>query len=306
MKTTHLVATASFALALALLKTGTVHGDGGDTTLIHACVAKDGIMRIVSPTTTCKSSETPLHWATLARVGAIESKNGVQDSSITALQSSLGAIESKNAAQDSSITTHTGQISSLQSQINAVATSLQDQINDQASELAALESIPTAITAYTNRQTFIGAAGTTTNIDFSQLPDGQQNYQSLTISGATFYNFGAFSFPPTSLIMTGGGLKVDLPPNTRAVGVNFGTAYGDPGIGIMSLPTGHEFVSPSVNGFVGVVSDTPIPSVKFRFHSSCLPTHIYGTPTCPTFPTVGSPLGLATYDDFIFGSGPGN
>jgi hypothetical protein len=35
---------------------------GGDTTYIHACVAKDGTMRIVAATVTCKSQETALDW----------------------------------------------------------------------------------------------------------------------------------------------------------------------------------------------------------------------------------------------------
>ena len=35
---------------------------GGDATLIHACVAKDGTIRIVGAATTCKSQETALDW----------------------------------------------------------------------------------------------------------------------------------------------------------------------------------------------------------------------------------------------------
>lgn len=38
-------------------------GHGGDTTQIHSCVAKDGTIRIVDATTTCKSQETALDWS---------------------------------------------------------------------------------------------------------------------------------------------------------------------------------------------------------------------------------------------------
>ena len=38
-------------------------GHGGDTTQIHSCVAKDGTIRIVGATTTCKSQETALDWS---------------------------------------------------------------------------------------------------------------------------------------------------------------------------------------------------------------------------------------------------
>lgn len=37
-------------------------GHGGDTTRIHACVAKDGTLRIVTPATACRSQEAALDW----------------------------------------------------------------------------------------------------------------------------------------------------------------------------------------------------------------------------------------------------
>ena len=53
-------------IAVSLLFVGAVPyillGHGGDATKIHSCVAKDGTIRIVSPTTTCKSAETALDW----------------------------------------------------------------------------------------------------------------------------------------------------------------------------------------------------------------------------------------------------
>ena len=40
-----------------------VFSHGGDTALIHSCVARDGTLRIVGATTTCKSQETALDWS---------------------------------------------------------------------------------------------------------------------------------------------------------------------------------------------------------------------------------------------------
>jgi hypothetical protein len=39
-----------------------VWGHGGDTSLIHACVAKDGTIRIIGANVTCKGNETALDW----------------------------------------------------------------------------------------------------------------------------------------------------------------------------------------------------------------------------------------------------
>ena len=39
-----------------------VWGHGGDASLIHACVAKDGTIRIIGANVTCKSNETALDW----------------------------------------------------------------------------------------------------------------------------------------------------------------------------------------------------------------------------------------------------
>lgn len=52
---------------------GAHSGDSGNPNLIHACVAtKDGITRIVGPTGSCSSKETPLHWAGPPSVDALE------------------------------------------------------------------------------------------------------------------------------------------------------------------------------------------------------------------------------------------
>lgn len=57
------------SIALSLLVMGAAHApaparaDGGQVTLIHACVKKaNGTLRIVSPTGRCKNTETAVHW----------------------------------------------------------------------------------------------------------------------------------------------------------------------------------------------------------------------------------------------------
>lgn len=58
--------------AVASLSAGIYLGaHGGDTTLIHSCVAKDGTIRIVSATSTCKNNETALDWAIQGPIGPI-------------------------------------------------------------------------------------------------------------------------------------------------------------------------------------------------------------------------------------------
>ena len=94
---------AIFAAFTFMLNAAALRADGGDTTLIHACVAKDGVIRIVSATTACKNSETALHWVTAARVSAIEAKNESQDSTDASLNSAISAIQTKNSDQDAAI-----------------------------------------------------------------------------------------------------------------------------------------------------------------------------------------------------------
>ncbi|MEK6371690.1 MAG: hypothetical protein AABO58_03245 [Acidobacteriota bacterium] len=58
---------AGIALALAVLFTPSLLADGGEPTLIHACVKNaNGQVRIVSPTDTCLPSEHSLHWPATA------------------------------------------------------------------------------------------------------------------------------------------------------------------------------------------------------------------------------------------------
>ena len=55
---------AGIAVVLSVLLTPPAFADGGDPTLIHACVKKaNGQVRIVGPDDGCLPSESPMHWA---------------------------------------------------------------------------------------------------------------------------------------------------------------------------------------------------------------------------------------------------
>lgn len=51
------------ALALGLGSPLVALADGGDPSVIHACVNPSGLTRIVTPAESCRSNETPVHWA---------------------------------------------------------------------------------------------------------------------------------------------------------------------------------------------------------------------------------------------------
>ena len=60
---TGLIIGLTLAAPAILFVNSVVRADGGDGSLIHACINKrDGTTRIVQPNTTCKTSEYPLHW----------------------------------------------------------------------------------------------------------------------------------------------------------------------------------------------------------------------------------------------------
>jgi hypothetical protein len=65
------IAAARIAVAVAAFLPATVVADGGDPTLIHACVKKaNGQVRIVPPTDICLPSEASMHWAAGAPANA--------------------------------------------------------------------------------------------------------------------------------------------------------------------------------------------------------------------------------------------
>jgi hypothetical protein len=64
-----------------------VWGHNGDPTLIHSCVAKDGTIRIVGETATCKSNERALDW----NIRGIQGIQGVQgDQGMEGVQGTQG------------------------------------------------------------------------------------------------------------------------------------------------------------------------------------------------------------------------
>ena len=63
-KTILILAIAAAFVAGTIATTGLVYAHGGNINLIHACVGKTlGLIRIVSPTTTCTNLEKPLDWS---------------------------------------------------------------------------------------------------------------------------------------------------------------------------------------------------------------------------------------------------
>jgi len=89
---------------------GSAFADGGDATLIHACVAKNGTMRLVSPTTACKNNETASHWPSAARAVTDEGRITNTETKNTSQDSSISAIQTKNTQQDAAIAALQGQV----------------------------------------------------------------------------------------------------------------------------------------------------------------------------------------------------
>ena len=110
MKLGRFIGLGIFALSLNLPVATNVVADGGDTTLIHGCVAKDGTTRIVSPTTACKNNETPRHWPTDARIVTDETRITNTENKNTTQDSSISAILTKNNQQDADIAALQGQV----------------------------------------------------------------------------------------------------------------------------------------------------------------------------------------------------
>jgi len=74
---TILVGLVAISFVAGSIMTGTlVYAHGGNLSFIHACVSKDGQMRIVGASTTCKSSEKPLDW----NIAGIAGSNGATGS----------------------------------------------------------------------------------------------------------------------------------------------------------------------------------------------------------------------------------
>ncbi|MGE5218154.1 MAG: hypothetical protein ACM3SP_14225 [Chloroflexota bacterium] len=93
----------TFAAFAFILNAAALRADGGDASLIHACVAKDGTMRIVSATTACKNNEIALHWATLGRIVADETRITNTENTNASQNTAIAAIETINSQQDAAI-----------------------------------------------------------------------------------------------------------------------------------------------------------------------------------------------------------
>ena len=50
------------SLAMVLAALGPAAADGGDASLVHACLNPAGQVRIVGPSDACRSQETAVHW----------------------------------------------------------------------------------------------------------------------------------------------------------------------------------------------------------------------------------------------------
>jgi hypothetical protein len=53
---------ALLALSISPILVVQLNAHGGDPDLIHACINKDGVVRIVGPNDNCDKSETARHW----------------------------------------------------------------------------------------------------------------------------------------------------------------------------------------------------------------------------------------------------
>lgn len=74
MKIGQIIGLSVLGIALNVTFATRVFADGGDATLIHGCVDKNGTTRIVTPATACKTNETATHWLTVARIVTDETR----------------------------------------------------------------------------------------------------------------------------------------------------------------------------------------------------------------------------------------
>ena len=199
----------------------------------------------------------------------------------------------------------------LQTNLDAEAADRSAADGVQQAQIDALQDnlvgVPGAFTSYTNRAAFEATAGTTTDVDFFEIPAGEERFAEFTFSsGVTFKNVTARNHhPPFAPFVyrahvTHNPIRIDLPPGTHAVGANIRSFYGDPGLFTIALSTGQESTTTSSSGFLGVVSDQPVDWITIRFYSACVPDEIYGTATCPTFP-AGFVAEVLVITRFTFG-----
>ena len=133
-----------------------------------------------------------------------------------------------------------------------------------------------AVTTYTNRSSYLAASstiGTTTTIDFSTKDDGSPitnpsndvYFETLNLRGVSFkdlrsyWNLFIYNYPSATI-------RVELPPNTFALGADLTDFYNVGLIYTVKLSTGETFSFPPITRdweFFGVISDTPIQWAEF-------------------------------------------
>ena len=110
MKIERIIGLAVLGISVNLAAATGVFADGGDTTLIHACVTSTGTMRIVGASTACRGTETPLHWPITARIVTDENRITNTENKNTTQDATISAIQTKNNQQDADIATLQGQV----------------------------------------------------------------------------------------------------------------------------------------------------------------------------------------------------
>jgi hypothetical protein len=139
-----------------------------------------------------------------------------------------------------------------------------------------------AVTTFNNRAAWQTAAGTATTIAFDTKDDGTPItdppvdvvFASLTLKGVTFLDarsyLNQFLYTATQAV-----IRVNLPANTTAFGVDLTNLFDDPGSYIVRLSTGEVLSAPAgisfgFPDFFGVTSTTPIQWAEFSLNSSFL------------------------------------
>jgi hypothetical protein len=311
MRIVRIVALAAAVFVLS----GTVSVVSAQTGTIRSCVlTKNGTLRIIAATETCKPGESLLTWnqqgptglegpaGPVGPTGATGAQGPAGPVGATGPQGAVGAIGPQGPQ---GLVGATG----AQGIAGTVGATGAQGIAGPAGPVGPAGPQgppgPTAHqTSYTSRASFLAAAGPTTVVDFSSLPNDQVFFPSITISGATFHNVSDYY----ALVITqnpGNPIRVDVPLGTRAVGADVGTNYGDSGIWTVTTSTGLQAVTTSAAGsFIGVTTEVPIEWVEFRFFSYCIPFQAYGLPTCPYIPSgYASSVGGTNLDNFTFGPG---
>ncbi|HZW13062.1 MAG TPA: hypothetical protein VFF81_07715 [Noviherbaspirillum sp.] len=147
-----------------------------------------------------------------------------------------------------------------------------------------LSSSANAVNTFNNRAEWQSAAGTPQTITFVtddagnllSTPPAEFPFGSLTLKGVTFMN-GISAYNDYIYVRQGEVLRVKLPPNTTAFGLDWAFHAEAPGSTTFRLSSGEVFHPPPESipyslghTFFGVTSDTPIEWVEFSLNSTAL------------------------------------